>query len=381
MKHLITTTAMAALVLSSAAHADLKPFANIKNSHQQMARIDTDEANKVFIGGGKNNARDQVGEEFAEITGGTNIDFNHKNPNRIRDELTPMLQAILTSDKNEAPGLEGVTLVSLSEDSFTISIPGWFGTQNFIEFTGSKAEEAVANVLFELGNGSPAVNFKNSASQVTVFNTNETGSIFSGSAGALDDDTRAIVGGSTFNIPEAEDVLDAALFGSGIGGVEILGLTDEGVTMRFNGQAGTVDTIIMNGAGTMDMLGRVDNTWVDTKDKDSEFAIFDVTKGNRPSLFIGGGGSDTAEFQSIVEGSFIQADEVLHIFRAIITGNGRKDEHGLDGVELIGLNSTSFAIAITNTRSAVDYVLFTNVDQLEDEGAADLGFFSAGDED
>ncbi|MEM9839923.1 MAG: hypothetical protein AAF830_12330 [Pseudomonadota bacterium] len=372
----MTTTAVLAVALASAAHADLKPFANIKNSHQQMARIDTDAANKVFIGGGKSNARDLVGEEFADITGGTNIDFNDK---KNRHELPPILAAALTSKKNEAPDLEGVTIVSLTEDSFTISIPGWFGVQNFIEFTGEDAKDAIDSVLSTLGNGNPMVDVKNSASQVTVFDTDLHNSIFVGSSGALEPEAKGLVGGSSLNIAEMEDLFEAHVFGNAVEGVELLGLTDEGFAMRMDGQAATRDTIIFRGQIVTEMMARQDNGWVDTFDPDSEFAIFDVKKETRQTLL--SDTHDTEEFKNLV-GQSISHDEVLEIFRAIITGNGRRDEDGLDGVELIGLNKTSFAISITNTRTnkgpGVDYVLFTNVHTLD--GAADLGFAELEDE-
>lgn len=339
----------------------LTSIVDIKNRDQQMARVDTDAVTSVFIGGGRSDAARIVGQEFADITRGTRIH------NR---ELAPLLAAILTEGGRRAPGLEGVSLVSLSSTGFTIAISGSAGSTNFIEFTGSAAEAAIADTLF-LVQGKPGLDLKNAASQVALFDTDVYTSIFSGSASQTSVPVKSILGGSRLNIAEAGELFSTKVRGRGLGGVTVIGLTDKGVTLRIEASGASVDTIIFEGADALAEIEAVDNGFADTKDSDSEFVIFDVaTESNQ---FKGGDGSDTPEFRSIVKGSFIQPTEVLQIFSAIIHGNGRNgNSHGLDGVELIGLNATSFAIAVTNTRGATDYILFTNVDTLT--GSDELGF-------
>ncbi|MBE9102729.1 hypothetical protein [Vacuolonema iberomarrocanum] len=356
----------------------LTKIVDIKNVDQQLARVDTDAVKSLFIGGGKSNARNTVGEEFAEITGGTRIDFVDKG--RKRNELPDLLEAVLTSSRNEAPGLEGVELVSLSEDTFTLAINGAAGSKNFIEFTGSAAEAAIDSVLFTLGNGKPAINLKNSASQVAFFDTDAMSSIFVGSSNAASAEAKAIIGGSSLNIAEAEDLLTAVVTGkasngtAGVEGVELVGLTDEGFTLRIDGQAATRDTLIFGGEGALDAIAAADAArGADFKDGHTAFDIFDVAAENRE--FVGQASLNAvgAELKEIVGGSSINRDEVLEIFEAVISGNGRKgNTHGLDRVKLIGLNDTSFSIGVQSAGGNTDYILFTNVDTLE--GAAAFGF-------
>ncbi|NRA28875.1 MAG: hypothetical protein HRU11_01335 [Parvularculaceae bacterium] len=369
MKYLMSAAAVAALVLTTPASAQLSAHVNMKNVNQQMVRIDTNETASVWIGGGRSDAARIVGQEFADVTGGSRIHFNHK-----KNELVALLAGMLHSRSNAAPEMEGVELVSLTANGFTIAFDGWEGTQNFVEFSGIKAEEAIAAATSQ-ANGNNAVNFKNSASQMSILDSGQgVTNIFSGDSGALDPEPKALVGGSRIDIGELEDIFRAKVDKNGLEGVELIGLTDEGVAFRMNGQSATVDTIVYTGpmasAQPFGLLDIARNSFIDTKDNDTEFAIFDVEA--KKNQFVGSDGSDTDEFREFGDGSSITRAEVLELFSAMITGNGRREIPGVDGVKLIGLNKTSFGVKITNTRGAEDYLLFTNVDTLE--GAAELGF-------
>lgn len=341
---------------------------DIKNVDQQLARAEFGPDTSIFIGGGKSNAVSIVGQEFADITGGTRI---HE------DEVEDLLAAILTSSKNEAPGLGGVELVSISGDTFTIGISGTAGSTNFIQFSGTEVEAALDNVFFRLGNGNEAINLKNSASQVTLFDTGETNSIFVGSSNAASDEASDIIGGSSLKVDEAEDLLIAVVSGkqsngsAGVEGVELVGLTDQGFSLRIDGQAGTVDTIIFEGAGALNAIAAADaNGGVDFKDGRTALDVFDVAAEN--SEFVGGTNPGTigADFDALIGGSKIHDDQVLDIFEALISG--KKQDSGLDKVDLIGLNDTSFSIAVQTSGGNTDYILFTNVDTLD--GADQFGF-------
>lgn len=350
----------------------LTSIVDIKNVDQQLARVDTDTVTSLFIGGGKSNARDIVGQEFADITGGTRIGF--------ADELPDLLEAILTSSRNEAPGLEGVELVSLSKETVTIALNGNAGSQDFIEFSGSVAAAAIDSILFEFGNGNPAINLKNSASQVAFFDTDVRNSIFVGSSNAASAEASDIIGGSSLSVNEAEELLTAVVNSrksngsAGVEGVELIGLTDEGFTLRIEGQAATKDTLIFGGQGAIDAIAAADASGgVDFKSRHTGLDVFDVAA--ERNEFVGRALSRNvgAEFSAIVGGSSIGKDEVLEIFEAVISGNGRNgNSHGLDQVDLIGLNDTSFSIGVESKNGNVDYILFTNVDTLD--GAAAFGF-------
>lgn len=356
----------------------IKDNADIKNPNEQLVRVDTEAQKSVFIGGGKSDAAGIVGQEFADITGGTWINWEKGNGDPL-PELDDLLAALLTSSRNEAPGLEGVRLVSISSDTFTIGVRGNEHSTNFVEFSGSVAADAIDGVLFRLGNGNEAVNLKNSASQVTVFDTDQTNSIFVGSSNAASEEAKDLIGGSSLKMDEAEDLLVAAVTGkqangsAGIEGVDLVGLTDQGFALRIDGQAATTDTIIFEGQGALNAIAAADAAQgADFKDGKTALDVFDVeTEG---SEFVGGTEPATigADFDALIGGSSIHRDQVLDIFEALISGSARKGDAGLDEVELIGLNDTSFSIAVNTSGGNTDYILFTNVDTLD--GAGTFGF-------
>lgn len=347
----------------------LTEFINIKNVDQRMARIDTDDQSRVFIGGGKDDAKRIVGEEFAEITGGTWID---------NSELDNLLAAILTSGGNQAPGLEGVELVSIGADTFTLAIDSTAGTTDFIEFSGSAAQSAIELVL----DPNNRANADQKTSQVAVFEIKGSNKLFIGDFDQVSDEADDIVQGSKMEISEAKALFSAATEGkasngtAGVDGIEIVGLTDEGFALRVSGQSATVDTIIIEGQGAIDAIHAAEGQpGADLNDANSGFGILDASDEN--SVFVGTGKSGMAanvsqEWADIVGGDSLQKDEVLEIFEALIGGNGRSGTDGLDGVELIGLNDTSFSIAIESAGGNTDYVLFTDVDTLD--GADQFGF-------
>ncbi|MEM6623009.1 MAG: hypothetical protein AAF674_12320 [Pseudomonadota bacterium] len=250
---------------------------DIKNKDQRMARIDTDAVSSVWIGGGKSNAKKIVGEEFADITGGSRINFVDKG--RHENELVGLLEAVLTRSKREAPGLEGVELVSLSSDAFTIAISGSQGATNFLEFTGSAAVEAIDSVLFTLGSGAPGLGLKNAASQVTLFDTDAVNSVFIGDSDQTSSDFADEVSGSRIEIGEMGGLIAAALKGNtdpglttAVDGVKILGLTDQGFTLQIEGSGATADTIIFEGDAAVAALESAqtkfgdDRPFIDTQD-------------------------------------------------------------------------------------------------------------------
>jgi len=345
----------------------LTSIVDIKNPNQQLARINTDLQNSVFIGGGKSDAARIVGQEFADITGGTRINNN---------ELVPLLQALLNSNRRTAPGLVGVEIASLSSESFTLAINGNAGSLNYIEFSGGAARAAIDTVLFTLGNGNFGLDLKNANSQVTLFNTDLTQSIFVGSAAQTDSqEIRDIIGGSSLSVAEVSNLFAASVSGrasngtSGVEGVDLISLTDRGFTLQIGASGNSVDTIIVEGSGAISAIASADAArGVDLKDGFTAFDVFNVAV--ETNEFIGG---TSGELNSIVGGAGISRAEVLPLFDAIISGNGRNgNTQGIPNVELIGLNDTSFAIEITSSGGNEDSILFTNVDLLP--GAAAFGF-------
>lgn len=163
-------------------------------------------------------------------------------------------------------------------------------------------------------------------------------------------------------------------------------LTDDGFTLTLDAAAGTEDTIVFEGHAAVEAIVDAASTWgVGINNPFTQLGRFDVM-GPEDHIHIGFN-EDVAratvgnEFADIVGGGKIDDHEVLDLFVALTTGGGwgrngggiANNDPGLDGVELIGADNDSFAIAIDSGTYGMDYILFENVHTLD--GADGLGFF------
>lgn len=351
-----------------------------------MARIDTDAQNSVWIGGGRSASARIVSQEFADVTGGSKINWK-KNK-----ELTDLLQEILRGD-----GVDGVELVSITENSFMISFGGWKGSQNYLEFTGSAAEEAIRAVHESSGQSGA---LESGGSGMTMFELSpgadeEVAGPSSSSNSTLATELRLLVeeesevGSMVFansptsvepsDVELAAQLLTAATSGLakrdtvGLDDVELVGLTQEGFTLRVTTKTDDVETFVFSGEGAKEAIAIADDgSNVDFKDKKSGFDVFDVAA--ETSEFVGSAGRQQIgeALADIIGSSSIRRDDVLEIFDDLTSGNGRRGDTGVEGVELVGMDDTSFSISVASSQGNTEYLLFTNVHTLQ--GADTFGF-------
>ena len=344
---------------------------DIKNPFSQFDFIDTDAQSATFLGGGNDTQARFVSQAFADITGGSRLGD---------DRLDDVLKAALTG--RGAPGLEGVEVVSLSASGFAIALDGNEGSRDTLSFSGADAVAAIASVA---GRG---INISNPSSEVGLFDTDAQARFFLGGgnstqANLVSQEFAAITGGATLATGRVDDLLQALLTGrgdaAGVDGVELLGLTDEGFTIGLTGNVGSIDTIIIAGTAATDAIAALDGGGVDIQNPFSQFAVFDAAE--EPALFLGGSNAGQArfvsqEFADITGGSRLTQAAALDLFEALTTGRG--GSAGVDGVELLGVDSDSFAFSITGNAGSRETILVTNVDKID--GADALGFTAAADE-
>ncbi|MEM9221374.1 MAG: hypothetical protein AAGB11_03085 [Pseudomonadota bacterium] len=348
---------------------------DIKNPKTEFQSVDTDAVSKVWIGGGKNDAANIVGQEFADITGGSHINV---------DELDDLLAAILTSKGlKDVPGLEGVELASLTTESFILAISGAGGSTDYIEFTGSAAKAAIDAVAGD------RINLYSNKSELTIFDTDEDRSLilngkFLDNTGFLSEEFRDLVEDNRIHTDEIDDVLGAVLGGKGWGGpedhglesVDLVSLTDNEFALKFNGRGATSDTVVFKGNAAQEAIEAVAKNHIDIKDNKTALGIFDLAEDD--TFFLGGGASDKSivsdGFNDLVAGSKLASSEVLSIFEAIVSGGkwGDPQSNGVKGVALVGKDNDSFAIALDAAGPSTDYIIFDNVHLLE--GAEAYGF-------
>lgn len=202
---------------------------DLKNRKSQFALFDTDTMSSIWIGGGASNARQLVSEQFADITGGSRIDCEKRgNP-----ELQNLFEAVVRDKgRNKYHGVEGVKLIGLTPDSFTIEYGASGPTTERIMFTGACAKAAIDySVSLNPNNYS---NFKNIESQVAVLDTDSSNNkVWLGDAGQVSAEVKSITG-HTIEADEVQSLFEAVMSPGGLEHVRILGVTERSFTLEFN---------------------------------------------------------------------------------------------------------------------------------------------------
>jgi hypothetical protein len=339
---------------------------DIGNEFQEFARVEFNSSrDAVEIGGNYNTSLRTVGGRFADITGGGRIDAL---------EVDSLLNDLFTSGKYSAPGLEGVDLVAINSDSFTIAINANVRTQDFIEFSGSEVERAIDEVFSRRNTGDYALNLADNYSQVTLFNTDTDEYLLVGQQTYTSQQVDATIATNRLTTEEVIDLFLTSVSGraangtAGVDGVEVLSITDQGFALRFGTRVDSADTIVVEGEAARFAIAQADTiASTDLGDDLTALDIFDVSREYFEPI-----GPTTGELRDVIGGQ-LQASDVMNLFHSVTSGNGKfLNPPGVEGVTLIGLNSTSFSVKIDSAGGNTEYILFTNVDRLE--GAAEYGF-------
>ncbi|GLP95845.1 hypothetical protein [Paraferrimonas sedimenticola] len=210
---------------------------DIKNSKSQFAEFYSTGKGSIWMGGGKSDAKRIVSDEFGEITGGSRIDCNKRGKKEVEG-----LFAALTSGngwKPEQHGLEGVELVGLTPDSFTISFGANGPTTDRIMFTGTCASDAIAAADFG------RADFKDSNSRFVKFDTDAQANVYlAGGSGPF----RDLVGGS-MDVEEAVDLFKLLVQhkDGGLADTRLLGVTDTSFSFAVKQNSYITKTFLVEG--------------------------------------------------------------------------------------------------------------------------------------
>ncbi len=315
---------------------------DIKNPSSQIGYFNTDVQNKLFIGGGKNDAAQIVSQEFADITGGTWIGV---------EDIPGLLQA-LVADKGWGAdhGIDGVELMDISESTFTIRIQGNGVSSEIIVLEGQAVENAIADVTY------PHIDVKDSKSQLAFFNTDVQNSIFIGGVSAtnVSSEFKSLTGGSSIKTSQIEEILRQVVADHGwkndhgIENVELLDISKDSFTIAISAAGPTRDIIVFSGEAVESAINNIKKGHSDIKDKKSSLSFFHVDS-LKDKHFIGGGKSDASrivseEFANLVGGTWINGNEILGLLRAVAEPG--KNDPGVAGVRLMDLSKDSFTLQI-----------------------------------
>lgn len=321
---------------------------NIKNGSSQTGIFDTDESNKIFLGGGRNDRARFVSEEFADLVG-KDIKIS---------QIEPLLDEVIDD------GVGGVELKNITPNSFILDIDANAGTTDRIIFTGGAAQSAIDNVAGDL------INIKNGSSQLAIFN-------------AEDDNDKIFIGGGRndrekFVSEEFADLVGKDIKGSqiaplleeviddGVDGVKLNSISTDSFTLEINGNASTTETIIFTGEVVEDAITGLAKGGVNIPDRRSQFGIFnfDSTDGKTSRFFLGGGASAKSlvsqEFDDLIGGSMLSENEIEALFEAATGLDGGDGK--IDNVEFLGgISPSNFALGLNvDSRGTMDVIVFND---------------------
>lgn len=187
------------------------------------------------------------------------------------DDVAALFERLTFSDgRGDVEGIDGVSLVALTTDAFTIAIDNG---------------RAVDTVTFEVGEGWFAANGFDTGADVgdgqSRFSVIEDGDGVVGTAGLLGD----LVGGGAKGQADEEAILMAAVDPSD-GRVTLLGLEGDNFAVRVNG-AGRTDTLLFATGDTAAAIAALERGVVNAGTGSDEFVI--VEAGDTGGVAIGGG--------------------------------------------------------------------------------------------
>ncbi|MEM6482794.1 MAG: hypothetical protein AAF681_13180 [Pseudomonadota bacterium] len=327
------------------------------------------EYGRLGIGGTK-----AVGDgELRDTIGGV-LNIN-KRDNDVKDLLSELLLGKTDGTGDDKPsdgvaGIDGVELISLDGNSFTIQLSNGRSTDTIV-FSGEGVAKIIQDVADMSGGG---LDFGNKNSQFVIIDADELAANNGNKpTGSTNGELNDVIGGSGININNRNnDVLNLAsefLTGEnprddtgespqepGIDGVELIDIDADSFAFKTNG-----DTVLIVNAG--DEIASV-ATQADVGDSKTTAEIADQTDISNPNSFIGG---TSGELNDVVGGSGIDInnnnDDVENLVLEYTTGSNPRDNSfddtsGIDGTTLIGLDEDSLTFQTNGDTIIVQHDYF-----------------------
>ncbi|SHG97581.1 hypothetical protein [Ferrimonas marina] len=332
-------------VLLSALLAASPAMANsldIGDGQSQFAIYDTDKVTKLYLGG-SGSSRVAISQEFADIVDSFNLQERH---------IEPLLAAVLGGRGwNNIHGLPGVELGFLNPNSFSLKLHTGKGPVDTVVFQGA----AVEGIINSVARGN--VDIKNNQSQFAEFYSDGSGNIWIGGGRSdavrnVSEEFAEITGGSKIHCDQRGNREVEGLFAGlvedsgwndphGIENARLAGLTDTSYTIEFGAAGPTTKRITFTGSCATDAIEAVDLGLINNGDKNSRFATFDFDIKAKWTM-LGTGRYVTDEFIALAGKNNMDLNGAVALFNALTEHkNG-----GVEGVELVGITPTSFAIAV-----------------------------------
>lgn len=335
---------------------------NVRNHHDELmlVKVNLDEFGELeerTLHFGHSKAIGN-GELFDTVSGALNI---YNGDNDIQDLLTELLLGMNDGDcpdgiSDGIAGIDGVELVGLDANSFSIQMTNFHGATDTMVFAG----DGVGKIMNDVLAMSSAIDVADSSHQFAIIDASiENGSF---DIGAVSGELAEVLGGdnSIDTGAGSNDVLNLLtelLNGQnssgndtdntpGIDGVELVDMDSDSFTFKYNG-----DTILITNAG--DEIAQAAAGPIKLKDKAPtaqvmDFTEIDVRYNIDGANKVGDGeladitGKNWLAWRNINGGERTEYQDVLEEMLTSTRAEKLTDATGIDGVELIGIDDDSF---------------------------------------
>lgn len=287
---------------------------------------------------------DNVGNgELRALIGGI---LNHTNAHG--NDAEKILAELLLGD-----GIDGVELVGLDGDSFTIAASTG-GNTDYLVFENDAAEEAIAAVDARQGLSAGGSGFDlnlDGKSQFAILDLSDPdASIRVGASGKL---TGELDVGNSFTAGDLAGFLDAVLLGEGYAGAQIIDVDGDSIAVQFEGWRGAKDTLLITGiADALEVVsaGPLDD-FIKKGFDQQNFEIDGPTNVPDGSLL------DSFDFGNQLNNNKGEAPAINRLLDALVKGGGSISDAD-ETIALVGVDSDSFTFSYENPAGAIDIFVY-----------------------
>ncbi|MCV6596070.1 MAG: hypothetical protein OIF40_03155 [Mangrovicoccus sp.] len=333
--------------------------ANVRNWHDELIHVSIalDDQGELAYGklhfGGSKAIGD--GELYDTISGALNI---YRGDNDVQDLLTELLLGMNDGDcpdglSDGVAGIDGVKLLGLDSNSFTIQLTNAHGATDTMVFSGAGVEK----ILEDVAAMSNQIDIADNSHQFAIIDAAALEACFASyDIGTPSGELAQIIGyngisaGGFFLPDDVLELLSEFFTGQyswwdfcetipGIDGVELIDVDADSFAFSVNG-----DTILITNAG--DQIAAASSQAV-LHDGVPSAELVDQTETHLPGSYIGKAKTvGDGELKDVIGHSRINlnnnVDDVENLILAFTTSaHSDADPAGIDGVELVGLDEDS----------------------------------------
>lgn len=243
------------------------------------------------------------------------------------DDVTILLDELVLAD-----GIDGVEVVGLDVDNLSLQLTNGDGVTDTVVIDG--ATDHIAAVA-------TSVDIDDDQTQFAIFD--------------LDDDDEIDLGlDEPVPADDLPDLLQDVIFGADEG-VELAGIDQDNVVLRYTSDGGVTDTVLIDGAE--EEIAAVASSFINLNNGQNQLGVFDVAEDD--TIFVGSAESvGDGELSDILGNRRLDLGEAQDLLEEVVLGDG------VGGVELLDIDDDTATFTIEG--NSTDVLVVDNLTSISD---------------